>query len=195
MNFDQQHAKRLLRHKYRALRRSLGAQEQIAAAYNLRRQARKYVPLLRAERCATYNPCAGEIDTRPLEQDLSAQLFLPKITHLRHGRMKFFPHTVTGHTANSMGIIEPLASGQAVDPRHLDAVLMPLVAFQRNGIRLGQGGGFYDRAFSFRQQKCSLKRPLLIGVGHHFQETTNLPTQPWDVPLDAIITDLELIVL
>jgi len=67
------------------------------------------------------------------------------------------------------------------------------VAFDKNGNRLGMGGGFYDRALSFRQQKPFIKRPLLIGVAHSFQESNSINAKKWDIPMDAILTDQKLI--
>jgi 5-formyltetrahydrofolate cyclo-ligase len=57
------------------------------------------------------------------------------------------------------------------------------------------GGGFYDRSFAFKLRKNSTKRPLMIGLAHSFQETESAFNDPWDVPLDAIITDRELIII
>ena len=57
------------------------------------------------------------------------------------------------------------------------------------------GAGFYDRAFSFLNQDRKIKRPLFIGVAHHGQESKSIVSDSWDVSLDAIITDRELILL
>ncbi len=74
----------------------------------------------------------------------------------------------------------------------LDIILLPLVGFDRYGNRLGMGGGFYDRTLA-RLNHCDMKRPLLIGLAHHCQEVEQLQTQSWDIPLDIIATDKELI--
>lgn len=67
-----------------------------------------------------------------------------------------------------------------------DLVFLPLVAFDRLGNRLGMGKGFYDQTFQNT-------RPILIGVAYACQEAKCLPVDPWDVPLDAIITEAEFI--
>ena len=62
---------------------------------------------------------------------------------------------------------------------------MPLVAFDRAGNRLGQGGGYYDRALA----GPSDLRPVTIGVAHAFQQVESVPVEPWDVALDAVVTE------
>ena len=94
---------------------------------------------------------------------------------------------------NRYKLFEPVNKGRPVNLRSLDIVFVPLVAFDRNGNRLGMGGGYYDRAFSFKNDYLHLSRPCLIGVAHHFQEVESISAQVWDVRLDAILTDRELI--
>jgi 5-formyltetrahydrofolate cyclo-ligase len=76
-------------------------------------------------------------------------------------------------------------------PDQLDLVLTPLVAFDLTGTRLGMGGGFYDRSFSFLLNHGSIeKRPYLLGLGYEFQKATEvLVREGWDVPLDAAVTE------
>lgn len=68
-----------------------------------------------------------------------------------------------------------------------DLVILPLVAFDRGGNRLGQGAGHYDRALA---ASCAKR----IGLAWSMQEVAALPRDPWDVPLDAILTEQEWIV-
>jgi 5-formyltetrahydrofolate cyclo-ligase len=72
--------------------------------------------------------------------------------------------------------------------RKLDVVLLPLVAFDRRGNRLGMGGGFYDRTFAPRG-RGRVSAPRLIGLAHGFQQVAELVDQPWDVPLRGVLTD------
>jgi 5-formyltetrahydrofolate cyclo-ligase len=76
-------------------------------------------------------------------------------------------------------------------PQQLDAVIVPLLGFDNNGNRLGMGGGYYDRSFAFRKQRRAWRRPLLIGVAYSFQQVDAIQTEPWDIPLDAVITEQE----
>jgi len=66
--------------------------------------------------------------------------------------------------------------------------LLPLVAFDQQGERLGMGGGYYDRTFEFLR-RSGLNKPKLIGLAHDFQQVDAIPTEAWDVPLTAIVTN------
>lgn len=68
-----------------------------------------------------------------------------------------------------------------------DAIIAPLVGFDRAMTRLGQGGGYYDRAFA------RFPDALRIGIAWSAQEFDQLPADPWDLPLHAILTEVELI--
>jgi 5-formyltetrahydrofolate cyclo-ligase len=91
------------------------------------------------------------------------------------------------------GIEEPQPGAQTVAPTRLDVVCVPLVAFDRRGTRLGHGAGYYDATFAFR---CAprRRRPVLVGLAHAVQEVDELDRQPWDVPLDLVVTESEVIV-
>ena len=95
-------------------------------------------------------------------------------------------------TANRFGIPEPdLAESSCLAPQDLGVVLAPLVGFDRRGNRLGTGGGYYDRSFAFRKRTPA--PPLLVGVGYAQQEVAGLEARPWDVPMDLVATESELI--
>ena len=74
-------------------------------------------------------------------------------------------------------------------PFALDLVLVPLVAFDARGVRLGMGGGYYDRSFAYLNFRSRWRRPRLIGVGFDFQRAESISPQPWDVCLDGVITE------
>ena len=80
--------------------------------------------------------------------------------------------------------LQPLSTADQVAP---DIILIPLLGFDRQGNRLGQGAGYYDRALA-RQSD-----PLRIGIAWSVQEFEHLPADPWDMPLDAILTEAEWI--
>ncbi|TNJ35575.1 5-formyltetrahydrofolate cyclo-ligase [Arenimonas terrae] len=87
---------------------------------------------------------------------------------------------------NRFGIPEPDAA-VTLAPQELSLVLLPLLGFDRRGARLGMGGGYYDRAFAFRQQQPA--PPHLVGVGYACQELPALPAEAWDVHLDGVATE------
>ena len=95
---------------------------------------------------------------------------------------------------NRYGIPEPdLPPEDCLMPEQLDVVLVPLTAFDRRGHRMGSGAGYYDRSFAFLAGQPRPARPLLIGIAYAFQEVDALDAQSWDVTLDLIATDQQLI--
>jgi 5-formyltetrahydrofolate cyclo-ligase len=83
------------------------------------------------------------------------------------------------------GFYQPLKATEYAVP---DIVFVPLVGFDRNLNRLGQGAGHYDRYFSNNINS------LRIGLAFSFQEVSQIPADHWDVPLDAVLTEKEWIV-
>ena len=69
-------------------------------------------------------------------------------------------------------------------------MVTPLLAFDRDGLRLGQGGGYYDRALEALRAQGEV---FVLGLGYSGQETANLPSEPHDQALDAILTEKEYI--
>ena len=106
-----------------------------------------------------------------------------------------FYHYTPGQTLvkNRFGIPEPVGNNKAIKTKQLDLVFMPLVAFDRRGSRLGMGGGFYDRTFEFTKQSISQHSPLLVGLAHQCQQAMHLPSQSWDIPLNMIVTDKQIL--
>ena len=78
------------------------------------------------------------------------------------------------------GLKQPPAEAEPCAP---DVVLTPLVAFDASMMRLGQGAGHYDRALSL------LDNAIAVGVAWSIQQVENIPADPWDIPLDAVLTE------
>ena len=68
-------------------------------------------------------------------------------------------------------------------------VIVPLVAADTAGNRLGHGAGYYDKTFNL--EKVS-KRPKLVGLAHSFQIIERIEPQSWDIPLDVLVTENEV---
>lgn len=91
---------------------------------------------------------------------------------------------------NRFRIWEPLVRVRDwVDPMQLDLILVPLVAFDEFGNRIGMGGGYYDQSLGYLNNRKHWRRPRIIGVAHEFQRVDRVKTDRWDVQLDAIVTD------
>lgn len=138
-------------------------------------------------RIAGYWAVGGELPLHAVQANLPATLrwCLPVLHEDRRLR---FREWAAGQPLepNRHGIPEP-TDGPLLEPDALAMVLVPLLAFDAQGQRLGQGGGWYDRSFAFRKD-AERTQPLLIGIGYDWQQVDALHAAPWDVALDAIAT-------
>jgi 5-formyltetrahydrofolate cyclo-ligase len=190
------------RRRLRHLRLSLGrgrrerAEQAIAAV--LQRVCR-YAP---GRHIAVYLAMPGEVRLgRVIEsaRACGAHVHVPVIMSRRRHEMRFQelrPGESLRRNAQAFGIEEPRVRRGARTPvRRLDVVLLPMVGFDRAGRRLGMGAGFYDRALRCRRDaRRAWRRPRLVGVAFACQEMPHLDAAPWDVGLDAIVTEHGLIV-
>lgn len=120
------------------------------------------------------------------------QCYLPVISPLNN--MWFVPYKPGDKLKlNRFGIQEPAKRYPRKKPWSLDLVFMPLVGFDRQGGRLGMGGGYYDRSFEFRRRIPAMTAPRLLGLAHSCQEVDSINLQPWDVRLSGVVTDEEFI--
>jgi 5-formyltetrahydrofolate cyclo-ligase len=170
------------------LRRELRA-KRLAFAGDAGAIDRLLTPLLSREGAmAGYIAHKGEPDILP---------FLLKAFHMGHTIVLPLPVSGDGsmHFARwhpdivmergLLGIPQPVG-GEPIEPA---IVLAPLLGFDRAGRRLGQGGGYYDRWFA--QHPHAMR----VGIAWSVQEIETLPSEAWDVPLHAIVTEKEWITL
>lgn len=181
-----------LRNQIRQRRQGLSASERLQAAQDLARNLMALPELTPNARVAGYWATGGEIPLHAwLIQRADVAFFLPCI---QPGRMLRFAEWCVGDSlrVNRFGIPEPEVGSEALcDAQQLDVIFLPLLGFDRRGMRLGMGGGYYDRTCAFRQQQAM--PPLLVGVAYHWQQQERLTAEAWDVPMDVIATDRELI--
>ena len=175
----------------RRARRALRPKERARASQRLCQRLARSGLLTRYARFTAFFGFDGEVDLSRFTARLEAtnkQLFMPVI---RGPRLWFMPmRSGTRLSRNRFGIAEPCGPpDDRVALLALDVILMPLVAFDRRGHRIGMGGGYYDRTFAFKRFKRTSSRPLLVGVGFELQCVDAIPAEPWDVPLDAAVTD------
>ena len=140
---------------------------------------------LRALRIALYMPMDAEIDTAPLAARCRAaakQLFLPVMGEDKRLDFAGWEEDTPLHR-NGYGIAEPPATAPRVEAGELDIVVLPLVGWDRQGSRLGMGGGYYDRSLA------GINGPLLAGLAYSVQEVPHIPWQEWDIPLDVVVTE------
>ncbi len=149
---------------------------------------------LAAERVAFYLTANGELDPLPALEQANAmgkQCYLPVLHPVGHKRL-WFAAWKPGDALrmNRYDIAEPLwTASSLIKPWALDMVVVPLVAFDTTGGRMGMGGGYYDRSFAWRSQRRYWKGPLLVGYGYELQKIKHVSMQPWDVPMDVVVTE------
>ncbi|MDR3473212.1 MAG: 5-formyltetrahydrofolate cyclo-ligase [Devosia sp.] len=142
------------------------------------------VPLSPSDIVAGYWPIREEFDCKPLLTKLMDSLqpvCLPVV--LGEGQpldMRLWEQGAPLYPSG-FGTLAPSEIAPRAEP---DIVVMPLLAFDKVGTRLGYGGGYYDRTFAGMK-----KRPRLIGFAFSAQELPTIPREPHDLPLDAVVTE------
>ena len=194
-------------------RSDMGAAAHKSNSYAISRNIISSSIFLRSKRIGLYMSVGKEVDLYMLiheAQRRNKQCYAPAVEGNIKGlgeSMHFLPFNdevdrESGDwISNRYGICEPaLPYGRRVPLWTLSAVFMPLAAFDAQGNRLGMGGGYYDRAFSFcgglsqslagsLTGQASARRPLLIGVAFGFQQVKQVAASPLDVRMDYVVTE------
>ncbi|CBJ82561.1 putative ligase [Xenorhabdus bovienii str. Jollieti] len=178
-----------IRKQIRQLRQNLSPEQQSRFAQQAAQNVVSHPKVQQANKVALYLSFDGELDTRPLIQQLwqqNKQVYLPVLHPFsRHHLLFLYYHAGTPLNYNRFNIEEPpLDVRQVLPVSELDVMFIPLVAFDNTGQRLGMGGGFYDRTLAKWQQQNFYP----IGLAHDFQLVNLLPSASWDIPLPEIIT-------
>ena len=184
-------ARRQLRTVLAARRRSAPAAERAEAALRVARNVDREVHLRSRRRIAVYAALPEELDTAPLialARRRGCRIYLPRIDRRRASRAMQFVEMRGPLKRNRLGIAEP-QTGETLGARWLDVVFLPLVGFDAQGVRLGTGGGYYDRAFAFRRWRSAWHVPRLVGLAYVFQQVERIAPAAHDVLLDAVVTD------
>jgi 5-formyltetrahydrofolate cyclo-ligase len=152
----------------------------------------------RGRRLAIYFAMPGELRLDRLTElapQLGVTLYAPRIVSMRRRRMVFEPVSGARLRANSFGIVEPSdRASRQTGILSFDSIVVPMLGFDRRGNRLGMGAGFYDRALQIRKRReRRWRRPRLIGVAFSCQEVDSITASPWDVAMDLVVTEREII--
>ncbi|WP_347453763.1 5-formyltetrahydrofolate cyclo-ligase [Acinetobacter thermotolerans] len=148
-----------------------------------------------AKKIGLYLDAFGEIHTRLLIEYCFAQgklVYLPVICNMNQHLVwvRITPHQYRNKrfSHHGLGMREPLQH-RGVHVSKLDLLIMPLLACDDRGTRIGMGGGYYDRTLA-----TAYKKPYRLGLAHDLQVVEKtLPRESWDQPLDALLTPTRLL--
>lgn len=145
----------------------------------------------KSEHIAFYHAVKNELDpsiAALTANALQKTCYLPRLNTENH-QLEFFPFDPkTPMQENQYGIAEPIPgkNSKPFPPEALDLVLVPLVATDKQGNRLGMGKGCYDRTFNFLNNKRP-PTPHLMGLAYEFQIIAPITPDDWDIPLNSIL--------
>ncbi|NMA95637.1 MAG: 5-formyltetrahydrofolate cyclo-ligase [Clostridiales bacterium] len=132
----------------------------------------------------------GEVDTHRIIDyalDEGKIVCVPKIHTKEEGIMVTKIDNLSSLIEGYFGILEPPAGSKQMDIEDMDLIIMPGLAFDEDGNRVGYGGGFYDRLLA----KSQVRVPR-IALSYTFQLFNSLPSNRWDEKIDIIITDKKM---
>ncbi len=180
-----------LRRELRKIRRSIDQPSRKKKGKQLLYQCQKNGIFRNAKHVAIFIPNDGEIETEDTINFLVHQGYSVYLPILVGEKLKF-AKMGRYFKKNRFGIVEPIFS-PLLGAHRMDIILMPLVGFDKHKNRLGMGGGFYDKTLSFHTKLKEFKVPKLFGLAFDVQEVGRLTSQPWDVPVDGIVTPTRFI--
>jgi 5-formyltetrahydrofolate cyclo-ligase len=186
-----------IRQQLRAARRALASADQKKAAKALTQRLISQTFFLQAKHIGLYLANDGEIDPHGIIQaasSLNITCYLPVIDRATNNSLCFAEYNEkTELKPNKFNILEPFITNKDCRlPKDLDLILMPLVGFDREGNRIGMGGGYYDRTLAF-MNTTKRDAPKLIGLAHSCQEVSSIDRQSWDITLNLIATEKQII--
>jgi 5-formyltetrahydrofolate cyclo-ligase len=180
--------KATLRGRALARRNALGEDERAAASEKIVERAGDLMVSLLPNSVALYRPIGSECDTRALfvkSGSIGAEIGLPAI--IDRSRIVFRRYRPGDPlVAGGFGTSVPTAEAPLIEP---DVIVVPIVGFDRSGIRLGYGRGYYDGVITALREAGH--DPKLIGIAFSVQEVETIPADPHDVRLDWIVTEKE----
>jgi len=187
-----------LRKQIRQQRQALSDAEREHASFLLCEKLAASKQFQQSKHIAFYLANDGEINLSLLIKhawQLGKKCYLPVLAEPNINKLWFIPYTSrTKLKLNRFGIAEPVhkRSMRLRKALSLDLILMPLVAFDTTGQRVGMGGGFYDRTLAFLNKRRVWFRPTLLGVAYELQKQTQLHNKSWDIPMQGVATEKEI---
>lgn len=172
--------KTFLRRKIKNMRLALNANERALASDTIFSRLEQTANFLMATHILMYHALPDEVDTRRFLNKWAAKkkFYLPRVNGVN---LDILPYEETRLELGSFQIEEPTGN-DLTDPEIIELIVVPGVAYDRNGNRLGRGKGYYDRLLTTTKAST-------IGVAYEFQIVDEIETEQHDVPVDIVITD------
>jgi 5-formyltetrahydrofolate cyclo-ligase len=188
---DDRQAKIAMRNDARAARAALGSAEREWASNKIADTVVRSSWFRRSKLIACYLPMQEEVDTWPLIDRawrMKKRVFAPIVE--KNFTLQFRELSAESTLVyNHYGLPEP-HDGEIIAPRSLDLVLTPVVAFDAECNRLGMGGGYFDRTFSFLKHRKFLFHPKLIGLAYSCQRVEKIAPSPWDIRVFCVVDEM-----
>ncbi len=172
--------KREIRRKVKALKSMLSMEDKISASRAVFEAVEKSPAFLLAERILMYHSLPDEVSTHEFlrKWHTKKRFFLPRVNGVN---LDILPYDDSRLELGAFHIEEP--TGDELTPvEEIELIIVPGVAFDRRGNRLGRGKGFYDRLLAD-------SRASKIGVAYDFQIVEEIPAEPHDIKMDIVITN------
>ena len=177
------------RQTIRAQRKALSREAVLSASLAVTRFVVQLPAFQACQHLGYYLSHENEIDPSDIiwrAQQLKKQIYLPIFSD-DHTLAFYAIHDKTKFKKNRFGILEPMITRASVTPLQLDCILIPVVAFDAACHRIGRGAGCYDRYLS------QTKNATLIGLAYEFQKRGNIIPEKWDIAMDYVVTEKEVI--
>ena len=176
-------AKSQLRQQCRKVRASLGEGTRARASQSICEALERWPIFQQGETILAYMPIKGEADlTALLDRHPEKQWILPRIIPEEDHRMVFHPYDAARLARHPFGMAEPAADLPTIPPEAMQLALVPGLAFDRRGWRLGYGGGYFDR---FLKSFAGTS----VGIAFHALFLDSLPHDQFDFPVQWILTE------
>lgn len=173
-----------IRRRVKARKRLLDDNERQTAARNVFNQLERLAAFMMSDSILAYHSLPDELSTREFLDKWSSRkhFFLPRVNGID---LEILPYDRTRLHSGAFRIEEPDGDDLS-DASQMEMIIVPAVAYDRRGNRIGRGRGYYDRLLSNT-------RALKVGVAYDFQLFDALEPDPFDVPVDIVITESAII--
>ncbi|MCI5627924.1 MAG: 5-formyltetrahydrofolate cyclo-ligase [Porphyromonadaceae bacterium] len=175
-----------LRRKIKAMRLMLSDDDKSGAAEQVFSQLEKCAAFLLADKILMYHSLPDELSTIAFldKWGTKKHFYLPRVNGVN---LDILPYDRSRLELGAFHIEEPVGD-ELTDPAEIELIVVPAVAYDRRGNRLGRGKGFYDRLLS-------TTKATKIGVGYDFQLVDEIDVEPHDIPMDMVITQTEVLLI